>query len=90
MQRKFSTERRFEKDILRQKRRGKNLEKMDIVTFILARDGKLTASFSPHKLSGAYEGLWECHVEHDWLLIYKINDKEVILVRTGTHSDLFE
>lgn len=90
MQRELSFERRFEKDIVRQKRRGKDLDKVDIVSFLLARDGKLTSAFHPHKLSGMYEGLWECHLEHDWLLVYKINDTEVILARTGSHSDLFE
>jgi mRNA interferase YafQ len=90
MHRKFSVERRFEKDILRQKRRGKNIEKLDAVAFLLTRDARLPSSFYPHKLSGKYEGLWECHIEHDWLLLYEINDEEVMLIRTGTHSDIFE
>lgn len=90
MQRKIHLERQIGKDILRQKRRGKNIEKFDAVAFLLARDGRLRSSFSPHKLSGEYEGLWECHIEHDWLLIYKINEEVVVLAHTGTHADLFE
>ena len=43
----------------------------------------------PHKLSGEYDGLWECHIENNWLLIYNFNDTEIILFRTGTHEDLF-
>lgn len=90
MLRKPRTERRFEKDILRQKGRNKDIAKLDTAASFLIRAGKLPSSFYPHKLSGEYEGLWECHIEHDWLLIYEINDEEVIFVRTGTHADLFE
>lgn len=90
MHRKINTERRFDKDLLRQKNRGKNIEKLGKITYLLRRDGRLPLSFSPHKLSGEYEGLWECHIEHDWLLIYEINDEEIVLICTGTHSDLFE
>ena len=42
-----------------------------------------------HKLVGKYNGLWECHVEPDWLLVYKVTTTEAIFVRTGSHSDLF-
>ena len=43
-----------------------------------------------HKLHGEYEGCWECHIEFDLLLIWKYDDDDIILVRTGTHADLFE
>lgn len=43
-----------------------------------------------HSLSGNYTGYRECHIEPDWLLIYKQNKSELILYRTGTHSDLFK
>ena len=45
----------------------------------------------PHKLSVSYEGLWECHIKGDWLLIWQQNDTELILIMTdtGTHADLF-
>src|SRR5271166_3662648 len=43
-----------------------------------------------HKLSGEWKGLWECHIEPDWLLIYDITSAEVLLIRTGAHSDLFD
>jgi mRNA interferase YafQ len=90
MNRKPRVERRFEKDIIRQKGRGKNIEKLATVAALLIQEGKTPSSFHPHKLSGEYEGLWECHLEHDWLLVYEINDTEVIFIRTGTHADLFE
>jgi mRNA interferase YafQ len=41
-------------------------------------------------LTGEWGGVWECHIEPDWLLIYEVTDREVILIRTGTHSELFE
>ena len=45
----------------------------------------------PHKLSGKFEGLWECHIKSDWLLIWQQNDTELVLIMTdtGTHTDLF-
>ncbi|MDP2651730.1 MAG: type II toxin-antitoxin system YafQ family toxin, partial [bacterium] len=44
---------------------------------------------SPHKLHGKWIGYSECHIEHDWLLIYKTDTKFVYLYRTGSHNDLF-
>ena len=61
-----------------------------MVVGALACDGVLPSLLQPHRLTGDLNGLWECHIEPDWLLIYDVNDDEVLLVRTGTHSDLFE
>jgi mRNA interferase YafQ len=57
----------------------------------LARTGTLPAAYRPHKLSGEYDGMWECHIKGDWLLIWEQNDAELFLLftGTGTHSDLF-
>jgi len=57
----------------------------------LARGEKLDAKYHDHALKGKYEGCRECHITPDWLLIYEIVEKELILylTRTGTHSDLF-
>ena len=49
----------------------------------------LEAKFRDHLLVGQYKGTRECHIEPDWLLIYEATESELILVRTGTHSDLF-
>lgn len=49
----------------------------------------LSDNVHPHKLSGEYAGLWECHIESNWLLIYVITDEGVFLARTGTHENLF-
>ncbi len=48
------------------------------------------AKHRDHKLIGYYKGRRECHVEADWLLIYKTTEQEIIFERTGTHSDLFD
>jgi mRNA interferase YafQ len=57
----------------------------------LQQTGKLPANFKSHILKGSYEGMWECHLKTDWLLVWQQNDNELILLfmTTGTHSDLF-
>ncbi len=80
----------LKKDKARMIGRGKNIEKFIETVSILVIKGNLPIQYRAHKLRGEYEGYWECHIEHDWLLIYEISDEEVFLVRTGTHSDLFE
>jgi len=56
---------------------------------MLAVDGELPAGYRAHKLSGEWKGVWECHIEPDWLLIYEVTANELVLIRTGTHRDLF-
>lgn len=53
-------------------------------------DGKLELNYRDHQLVGNYMGRRECHIESDWLLIYKLEDDTIIFERTGTHSDLFQ
>jgi len=60
------------------------------VVELLAQDGELPAGYRPHRLSGEWKGIWECHIEPDWLLIYDVTPEEVLLIRTGTHLDLFD
>lgn len=59
---------------------------------LLAETGTLPTHYKPHKLSGKYNGCWECHIKSDWLLVWMQNDKELVLLftNTGTHADLFE
>lgn len=71
-------------------RRGKDGEKLVNAVFILATKGSLPIQYGAHKLRGEYAGHWECHLESDWLLVYMITSETVLVVRTGTHSDLFE
>jgi mRNA interferase YafQ len=59
---------------------------------ILETEGKLPEKYLSHKLSGSYINYWECHLQPDWLLIWEQNEaqKEIKMIRTGTHSDLFK
>ena len=88
---KIRTTNRFEKDVVRCKKRGFDLDKLKEVMSLLADKGRLPVRYKSHKLSGKYSGCWECHIQPDWLLIWKQNDDELILLflNTGTHSDLF-
>lgn len=79
----------FEKDVKRIQRRGKNLEKMKIVIRSLLEEESLDPIHRDHKLIGNWHGRRECHIESDWLLIYKPTEDQILFERTGTHSDLF-
>jgi mRNA interferase YafQ len=70
-------------------RRGKQEEKLSKVVEIIAAGESLSAKYRDHNLSGEWADRRECHIEPDWLLIYYIRDNDLILERTGTHSDLF-
>jgi mRNA interferase YafQ len=88
--RRITQRRQFRNDLKRQKRRGKDIEELIAAVELLAETGTLPAEYRPHKLSGEWKVVWECHIEPDWRLIYEVSSAEVLLIRTGTHSDLFE
>ena len=83
---------KIKKDIKLAQKRGLNLELFKEVIILLENNGKLPAKYKPHILKGNFSGYWECHIQPDWLLIWKQDDeiKLVSLTRTGTHSDLFK
>lgn len=72
-------------------RRGLDVTIFTKALDILQEKGELPQEYKPHKLLGKYKGCWECHLQPDWLLIWQQNDSQLylILVDTGTHSDLF-
>jgi len=80
----------FSKDIKRIQKRGKSQNKLKMVIQKLVNGERLNPIYNDHKLIGNYKGRRECHLESNWLLIYKIKEDEIIFERTGTHSDLFE
>lgn len=84
-------EKSFKKDYKRMLKRGSNPQNLQDVLTLLVNQQPLPEKYRDHNLSGNYTGYRECHIEPDWLLIYKIfNDKLVlVLTRTGSHSDLF-
>ncbi len=81
--------RSFRKDYRRLRSSGKNLSKLAAVIDALAAGEALAESHRDHTLIGNYIGCRECHVSPDWLLIYQTTETELILVRTGSHSELF-
>jgi mRNA interferase YafQ len=87
--RRIRQQQRFLTDFKRQKRRGRDIADLFAVVELLAENGELPAGYLPHRLTGEWKGLWECHIEPDWLLIYEVTANEVLLIRTGTHRDLF-
>lgn len=82
---------RFERSVRECKRQGKRIEDLWDVVAILMEDGCLPAEFKPHVLTEEFAGLWECHIEDDWLLIWRQNDKQLtlLLTDTGSHEYLF-
>ena len=83
------TTNRFEKDLKRAIKRGKDLDKLWKIVELLLDNKPLEKRHRPHPLSGNYATAWECHIEPDWLLIWNQEDDQLVLSRTGTHSDLF-
>lgn len=82
---------RFEKDVARCVRRGMDARKLYEAISMLGEDGTLPPRYRMHNLAGKHKGCKECHIEPDWLLVWRQDDKELtlLLVATGTHSDLF-
>jgi mRNA interferase YafQ len=80
----------FRKDWKRAHKRGYDVSKLVTIIRKLQLGGALPASNRAHPLKGEWKGYWDCHIEPDWLLIYKVTDDEIRLARTGTHADLFE
>jgi len=80
----------FKKDVKRMKKRGKDLGKIKGLLEKITSGQELEPRYRDHVLIGQYRGTRECHIEPDWLLIYENAASEVVLIRTGTHSDLFK
>lgn len=88
--RRPSYTRQFERDLQRMLKRGKDADKLKVVIATLVDEEPLAERYRDHALVGNYRSRRECHVEPDWLLIYKLLEGEVIFERTGSHSDLFK
>ena len=81
----------FKKDLKLAAKRGLRIEKLREVINALARQEILDEKYRDHGLTGNYRGFRECHIEPDWLLVYRANEEELelFLFRTGSHADLF-
>lgn len=82
---------KFKRDFKRVGKQGKDMELLRDVVKILAAEKPLDPKYRDHPLSGDYSGQRECHIQSDWLLIYKVNKNKLLLTltRTGAHSELF-
>ncbi len=80
----------FKKDYKLIKKRGYDLNKLKPVIAMLAEGQELPAVYRDHALTNNWKGYRECHIEPDWLLVYRVIENQLILslTRTGTHSDL--
>ena len=82
---------RFKKDYKLAIKRNLNIELLDDVIRMLAAGQTLPEEYNDHQLTGNLKDYRKCHIQPDWLLVYKVLQETLILklIRTGTHSDLF-
>ncbi|MEI6205559.1 MAG: type II toxin-antitoxin system YafQ family toxin [Desulfuromonadales bacterium] len=80
---------RFERDYSQMVKRGKQIDKLDSVMMMQINEDALPPRNRDHALDGNFKGFRDCHIEPDWLLIYKVEGDVITFERTGTHSDIF-
>ena len=85
---RYSTQ--FKKDFKTCVKRHYKMELLQQAIDILRIPDALPPKNRDHNLSGNYSKYLECHIEPDWLLIYRLENNELFLYRTGTHADLFD
>ena len=86
----LKTTSRFLKDLKLAKKRGYEIDKLEAIVDLLQAQQSLPPKNKDHTLTGEWNHHRECHIQPDWLLIYRIEATFLILERTGTHSDLFD
>jgi mRNA interferase YafQ len=80
---------KFRRDVKLAQRRGRDMSKLRQLILLLIEGSPLPSRCKDHPLSGDWEHHRDCHIEPDWLLLYKIDGDDLFLIRTGTHADLF-
>lgn len=88
--RRVTQTRAIRHDVRRMQKRGKDLTKLFDLIEQLSRGEPLNPKHRPHPLVGNWKPKWNCHIEPDWLLIYEVNEAEVLLARTDSHAVLFK
>ena len=81
---------KFKRDVKRPQRQGRDFEKLKGVLEALVKGEGLATRYRDHVMVGQYKGTRECHIGPDWFLIYELAETEIVLIRTGSHSDLFK
>lgn len=81
----------FKRAFKRCVKRGLDVSEFENVVNLLRETGSLPKKYKPHKLNSRFNFAWECHIEPDWLLVWEQDDNELtlLLIDTGTHSDIF-
>ena len=81
----------FKRDLKKIQNNPKKIANLEVVLRLLRETGTLPKEYSPHLLTGNYQGYMECHVENDFLLIWIDKNEDLIkLIRLGSHSELFK
>jgi len=80
----------FKKDFKKIQSQGKNISQLKIVIETLLKKQLLETKFMDHKLVGKWKNHRDCHIEPDWLLIYRLTEDALYLERTGSHAELFK
>ena len=80
----------FKRDYKKIKKQSKAIDKLKTVIEILVSGSCLDPEYRVHPLIGGWKGCRDCHIEPDWILIYKFEKDTLILERTGSHSELFK
>lgn len=86
----FTTQ--FKKDLKKASKQGKSIDALFEIVEHIANGDSLDPKYHLHQLTGQYKGCFECHIEPDWLLVYRVYQKTLILLlaRIGSHSELFD
>ena len=79
----------FKRDMKLNKKRGKDMSKLRDLMLLLIEEKPLPPEYKDHPLKSNWKHHRDCHIEPDWLLIYKIDGNDLYFVRTGTHADIF-
>lgn len=80
---------RFKRDVERMRRSGRDMAKLTALMTAIAEGRRLEPSREDHPLRGDWKGYRDCHVEGDWVLVYKVAEGKAWFARTGTHSEVF-
>jgi mRNA interferase YafQ len=80
----------FKRDLKLARKRGRKIELLETLVGELRLGNDLAPKHRLHKLVGEWSGIWECHIQPDWLLVYDYDEISLTLIRTGSHSDLFD
>ena len=79
----------FKRDVKKAEKRGKQMDKLRTLLFLLIHEQPLPQAYQDHPLKGTWKGHRGAHIEPDWILAYRIADNDLHLTRTGTHADLY-